>query len=111
MWRVLPAAGEQAEVAVMGDVSALAAVPGRSQGHEVTFGAGAGGGLEIAGWHQVDLGAQDGLQVGLDPPQTEQAHVRWQVYEQVDIAVGPVLATGHTAKDRVPGRREPGSVR
>jgi hypothetical protein len=26
-------------------------------GHEVTFGTGAGGGLEIAGWYQVDLGA------------------------------------------------------
>ena len=39
-----------------------------SQRYEVTFGASADGGLEIAGWYQVDLGAEDGLQVGLDTP-------------------------------------------
>jgi hypothetical protein len=27
----------------------------------------ADGGLEIAGCYQIDLGAEDGLQVGLDP--------------------------------------------
>jgi hypothetical protein len=56
-----------------------AAAPGTSQRYEVTFGAGADGGLEIAGWYQVGLGAEDGLQVGLDPPQAEQAHLRRQV--------------------------------
>src|SRR5260370_15003047 len=71
----------------------------RSQGHEVALGAGADGGLEIAGWHQVNLGSEDGLQVGLEPTQAEQAHMRWQVREQVDVAVGPVLATGHAAED------------
>ena len=47
------------------------------------------GGLEIAGWHQVDLGTEDGLQVGLDTPQAAQAQVRRQVHEQVDVTVGP----------------------
>ena len=68
--------------------------PVRSQRYEVTFGAAADGGLEIAGWYQVNLGAEDGLQVGLDATQAEQAHVRRQVHEQVDVAVGPVLAAG-----------------
>ena len=74
------------------------AVPGTSQGYQVTFGAGADAGLEIAGWHQVDLGTENSLQVGLDTPQADQAHVRGQVHEQVDVAVGPVLATGHAAE-------------
>jgi hypothetical protein len=59
----------------------------------------AGGGLEIARWHQVDLGAEDGLQVGLDPCQPEQAHVRWQVHEQVHVTVGPDRATSDAAED------------
>ncbi len=29
----------------------------------------------------------------------EQAQVRRQVHEQIDVAIGPVLATGHTAED------------
>ena len=61
--------------------------------------AGPDGGLEIAGWYQVDLGTEDGLQVGLDTPQAEQAHVLRQVHEQVDVAVGPILAAGHAAED------------
>ena len=63
------------------------------------FGTGADGGLEIARWHQVNLGAEDGLQLGLDPPQAEQAHMRWQVHEQVDTTVGPVLPASHTAEN------------
>jgi hypothetical protein len=77
----------------------VAADPGTSQCHEVTFGAGTDGGLEIAGWYQVDRGAEDGLQVGLDPSQAEQAYVRRQVHEQVDVAVGLVLAAGDAAED------------
>src|ERR1700721_2130176 len=77
----------------------VAAAPGTSQCDEVTFGAGTDGGLEIAGWYQIDLGAEDGLQVGLDTSQAEQAHARRQVPEQVDVAVGLVLAAGDAAED------------
>jgi hypothetical protein len=51
-----------------GDAGLGAEHHGRSQRYEVTFGAGADGGFEIAGWYQVDLDAEDGLQVGLDTP-------------------------------------------
>jgi hypothetical protein len=48
------------------------AVPGMSQGHQVAARPGADSGLEIAGWYQVDLAADNSLQVGLHPPQAEQ---------------------------------------
>ena len=54
----------------------VAAAPGRSQCHQVTFGVCANCGLQVACWHQVDLGAEDGLQFSLDPSQPEQAYVR-----------------------------------
>jgi len=75
----------------------VAADPGTSQCHEVTFGAGTDGGLEIAGWYQVDRGAEDGLQLGLDPSQAEQAHVRRQVHEQTqdpEVVITEMRATG-----------------
>ena len=74
-------------------------LPGTSQCYEVTLAAGADGRLEVAGGYQVDLGAEDGLQVGLDPSQAEQAHLRRQVHEQVDVAIGPVLAASDAAED------------
>ncbi len=72
----------------------VAAVPGRSQCHQVAFGARADCGLQVTCWHQVDLGTEDGLQFSLDPSQPEQADVRRQVDEQVHVTVGPVLTAG-----------------
>jgi hypothetical protein len=60
----------------------------RSKCHQVAFGARANCGLQVACWHQVDLGAEDGLQFSLDPSQPEQANVRRQVNEQVHVTAG-----------------------
>ena len=45
----------------------VAADPGRSQRHQVSLGARANSGLEIACRYQVNRAAEDGLQVGLHP--------------------------------------------
>jgi hypothetical protein len=68
----------------------VAAVPGRSQCHQVALGARANFGLQVACWHQVNLGAEDGLQLSLEPAQPEQANVWRQVNEQVHVTVRPV---------------------
>jgi hypothetical protein len=52
-------------------MSASRCRPGRSQGYQVTAGPGADAGLEITGWDQVDLAADDDLQFGLHPAQAE----------------------------------------
>ncbi len=45
----------------------VVAAPDRSQCHQFRFDARANGGLEIARWYQIHLGAENGLQLSLDP--------------------------------------------
>ena len=65
----------------------------------------AGDGAEGLLGHQVDLGAEDSLQFGLDPSQPEQAYIRRQVNEQVHVTVGPVRGGNPEQNPTLRGRR------
>ncbi len=54
--------------------------------------------FEAGGRYQINAGAEDGFQVGLDPAEPEQAQPGGQVRKQVHVTIGAVLAAGDAAK-------------
>lgn len=54
--------------------------------------------LKITGWHEVNARTENGFQLGLYSPQSEQPHARRQISNQVHITVGPILAAGYAAE-------------
>src|SRR5215218_9774205 len=81
-----------------------------SQGDRVPFDGCPHVGLQpVVGYH-VDRNSENVFQLVPDPGQTDQAELTVEVDEQVDVAVGSVVAAGGAAEqaevaDPVPGRR------
>jgi len=81
-----------------------------SQGHRVPLHGGPDVGLQAVVGHEIDRGAEDVLQLVLESGQPDDAQPAVEVYEKVDVAVGPVFPARGAAEqsqvaDAVPGRR------
>jgi hypothetical protein len=56
-------------------------------------------GLEITRRHELHGCADEVLQLLAHPAETDEAEARWEIDEQVDVGVGPVLAPCDAAED------------